>query len=98
MFEGAYCEKCGKEFFPTSMHVYKDYKGMYCSWSCYTHRKDNLRYTRKKVEALENGEVVAAYPSAKFAAEAVGCREETIRDACRKGSKCKGYHWRYVQR
>jgi hypothetical protein len=96
MFEGAYCEKCGKEFFPTAFHVYKDYKGMYCSWSCFNHRKDNQRFTRKRIEVLQNGEVVDTYPSAKYAADVFGCCEQSIGNACRNGTEFKGYHWRYA--
>lgn len=34
------CKKCGKLFIPAPFHVFKDYRGMYCSWTCFNHRKD----------------------------------------------------------
>ena len=34
------CVKCGKKFVPAPYHVYKTWKGYYCSWSCYNHRND----------------------------------------------------------
>ena len=34
------CRRCGKKFFPAALHIYKTYKGYYCSWHCYNHRKD----------------------------------------------------------
>lgn len=37
------CGKCGKAFIPPYNHVFKE-KGrtlkVYCSWSCWNHRKD----------------------------------------------------------
>ena len=34
------CEKCGKEFVPAPLHIYKSGRKLYCSWTCYNHRKD----------------------------------------------------------
>lgn len=34
------CKKCGKEFIPAPLHIYKDGRKIYCSWTCYNHRKD----------------------------------------------------------
>ena len=37
------CEKCGKVFFPTPQHIFKDGKKYYCKWTCYNHRNDKTR-------------------------------------------------------
>lgn len=36
----AKCAKCGKTFCPAPYHVYKDGRKLYCSWTCFNHRKD----------------------------------------------------------
>ena len=50
----------------------------------------------KKVLQLDlEGNILNEYPAASFAAEAVGCKRESIRDACKGRIKvCKGYKWR----
>ena len=35
----AKCKCCGKIFCPAPYHVYKDKKGLYCSYSCYNKRE-----------------------------------------------------------
>lgn len=41
-----------------------------------------------------NGNLIAEYPAASFAAEAIGCKRESIRDACNGKIKlCKGFKW-----
>lgn len=36
----AICKKCGKEFIPAPLHIYKAGSKYYCSWTCYNHRED----------------------------------------------------------
>lgn len=35
-----HCKKCGKEFYPTFYHVYREGQKFYCSWKCFNHRND----------------------------------------------------------
>jgi hypothetical protein len=35
-----HCKKCGKEFLPAPLHIYKTNSKYYCSWTCYNHRDD----------------------------------------------------------
>lgn len=39
----AICEKCGKEFFPTPYHRFRDGGKYYCKWTCYNHRNDSTK-------------------------------------------------------
>ena len=34
------CARCGKTFIVAPQHIYKSNKKIYCSWTCYNHRKD----------------------------------------------------------
>ena len=34
------CKKCGKEFIPTPLYVFKDGAKYYCKWTCFNHRND----------------------------------------------------------
>ena len=36
----AVCKKCGKEFIPAPMHVFKEGTNYYCKWTCFNHRHD----------------------------------------------------------
>ena len=36
----AICKKCGKEFIPAPMHVFKEGTNWYCKWTCFNHRKE----------------------------------------------------------
>ena len=42
------CQKCGKEFTPAPMHIFKVGRKYYCKWTCYNHRND------KPEEVTEN--------------------------------------------
>ena len=93
-----YCKKCGKEFYPTLEHVYKDHTGMYCCWTCFDHHRKNKKYPYKRVELIDkNGEVIFTYKSARYAAEVVKGTEEDIRKACKFGTVYFGYRWRYAK-
>ena len=96
--EPYFCKKCGKEFYPTPDHVYKDYTGTYCCWTCFNyHRKtENKKFHRKKIEILTGGEVVDTYPSAQYAAKVFRVEPDMIQKACREERYFKGYHWRYA--
>lgn len=55
MLTPAYCKKCGKEFYPTPEHVYKDYTGIYCCWTHFDeHRKQKREKYKKTDESIEN--------------------------------------------
>lgn len=97
MLEGSYCEKCGKEFFPTPMHAYKDRSGYYCSWTCFNHREIKKKGIYAfKVECYDlEGNFIDIYDSADIAAEALGFDKWHIQKACRDGMPYKKYIWRY---
>ena len=105
MIEGTNCVKCGKEFFPTPLHVYRDWRGSYCCWTCYNHRNDGSKrgVNTKQVEQWStDGELIKIFKSAVEAAEAVDVEPDTIAHACRKAQyetrllyPCQGYMWRY---
>lgn len=94
-----YCTKCGKEFYPTPVHIYKDYNGRYCSWTCFNHRNDGKPNKPMAVECVypETGEVAKTFPSATKAAEWIGAVPKTITRALELGCESKGYLWRYKQ-
>ena len=94
------CPRCGKMFIPAPLHVYKDDKGIYCSWSCYN--KTPPKKVRKKrpsrpVNQYEkSGVFVQSFSDAVEAANTgIGSPEE-IRKACNKNTPYKGYLWRYA--
>lgn len=49
---------------------------------------------RKPVECIETGE---QYASITAVARVLGVTESSVYQALRKGSRCKGYHWRFVK-
>ncbi len=95
----AHCVRCNKIFFPTPEHIYKDYRGRYCSWTCFNHRNDGKVPRYKQVECLYPGtdEVVKTFQSATKAAEWVGTCVQLIDKSCREGTERKGYLWRYKE-
>lgn len=99
MLEGSYCKTCGKEFFPTPLHVYKDTRGVYCCWTCYNHRaskKKGIYAYRVERYDLE-GNFLDIYDSADIAAEAFGIIGRYIQKACREGTPYGGYLWKYAK-
>lgn len=46
-FKMVKCKRCGKEFLPAPLHVYKDGSKYYCTWTCYNHRKDKPPEVKK---------------------------------------------------
>lgn len=95
--EGYPCKACGQLIFPTPDHVYKDSSGLYCCWTCFSHRNDK----KKKTKGVEiecffvDGEHLKTFESAKKAAKWIGTTENTIHIACESGRIIKGYLWRY---
>jgi DNA-directed RNA polymerase subunit RPC12/RpoP len=90
-----FCVKCGKEFYPTSEHRYKDYAGRYCSWTCFNHRKDGRKYKYQAVECLyADGTPVRTFQSATKAAEWIGGEPTRIKEACNNNTFYKNYYWR----
>jgi hypothetical protein len=103
-----FCPRCGKEFYPTSLWVYKTTDGiLYCSWKCIqAKRKEDAalrrkKYNRigfvyKKVEQLTlNGELVEVHDSVRAAAYAVNGKRRSIYAAIKHKIKYKSYLWRY---
>lgn len=100
MLEEAKCARCGKEFYPTAEHVYKDYfNKKYCSWTCYNHRNDGKQKVYKEVEQYTlDGEFVRDFKSANEAAEFVGCNPSNIRMVCLgKNKSCAKFLWKYKE-
>lgn len=50
----ATCRKCGKEFIPAPMHIFKDNGKYYCKWTCYNHRNDKPKEVTENEEIIEN--------------------------------------------
>lgn len=93
-----YCPHCGKIFFPTPMHVYKDSKHRYCSWTCFNHRNDGKKHRWSMVEALySDGTVAMTFQSATKAAEWLGGQPHEIKQAIDNNTTYKGYLWRTKQ-
>lgn len=91
------CPKCGKNFIPAPMHVYKEYGRVYCSWTCYNHRNDEklLRKAKSVAQYTKQGEYIKTFPNANIAAVQTNYIARYIREACRLHKPYKGYIWRY---
>lgn len=91
------CKKCKKVFIPAPQHVYRDGRGMYCSWHCFNHRNDAKTERKiKKVELhSESGCLLKVFTSATDAAEQTGFDARRIRDACRDQTPYQGFTWKY---
>lgn len=105
MFREAVCKRCGKTFITTYNWAYKECGKYYCSFPCYNHRKDTqpqdevtkpLRKNKPVEQYSKGGDLIAVYPSAKLAAEALNIEADGIREACRGEKKLyKGFLWQY---
>lgn len=95
--KAVYCIKCGKEFYPTSEHIYKDNRGRYCSWTCFNHRNDGKKSRYTPVEKCTlNGVLIETYQSLNKANEYnAGCSISGIREAIETREPYKGFLWRY---
>lgn len=94
------CVRCGKNFIAAPLHIYKDDKGLYCSWTCYNHRRDVAKQPRKKFKPVEQyssdgKKLIRIYASAIDAVEYTGFTLNCIREACRSGKPYNGYMWKY---
>lgn len=92
------CPKCGKNFIPAPMHVYRTETRIFCSWTCYLHRNDkkNRGYHYKIVEQLTlDGELVREIKGTAEAAAIIDGSQNGIQQACREQKIYKGYLWRY---
>lgn len=96
MWSGSICPKCGKEFFSTALHAYKDDSGVnYCSYSCLNHRFDDADEYRP-IEMLNfDGVVLKTFNSIVEAWNYVGGKPERIRDAARNEIGYRRFKWRY---
>ena len=105
-----HCPICKREFFPTSLWVYRDARRTpYCSWKCLQvkHKADEEKRKAakkakqanrvyKKIQQVDkDGTVVAVFESAMVAADAVEGLYNCIYGAARSGEKYKGFYWRY---
>lgn len=99
MFTERICKKCGKVFCPAPQHIFVDEKGMYCSWTCFNHRKDEKPNTGRSVKKVElyslGGCLLKAFTSATDAAKKTGYLANGIRDACREQKPYMGFIWKY---
>lgn len=98
--EPSFCKECGKEFYPTPMHVYKDERGIFCSWTCYRkeyHEKQELKKrTSRQIEKYTLDNVyIKTYKDAVDAAIDICGQEQRVRKACREGIIYKNHLWRY---
>lgn len=97
------CAICGKIFYPTELHVYKDHHGLYCSWTCYRKRdqikgpaKIRMRQRYKKIDQYTlDGEYVDTHVNAEYAAYAVDGVVGSLRAAITNERPYKGYVWKY---
>lgn len=92
------CKKCGKVFITAPYHIYKDYRGFFCSWTCYLHKDDNKgKRKNKRVELWnESGdEVLRVFKNAEDASRETGYSAEEIRQACHNGEVYRGFVWMY---
>ena len=46
------CAKCGREFIPAPLHIFKAGGKYYCKWTCYNHRDDK----QKEEKAYEDNQ------------------------------------------
>ena len=100
MLQGSLCKTCGKEFFPTPMHVYKDYSGQYCCWTCFSRRTTKKKGIHAfKIERYDlDGIFLDIHDSADIAAEIFDLGSREIQRACRDGTPYGGYLWKYEKK
>lgn len=93
------CNKCKKVFIPAPEHIYKDGDNIYCSWTCYNHRKDGVAtHGPRMVEVYDkDGDLTRRFASVRKAADFTGFNEQTIREACRTGRLYQGFIWKYKE-
>ena len=97
------CGRCGKSFIPAPQHALKDARNVYCSCTCFMHRKDGTKKkkvgSKRRVEQYtKDGEYIQTFIDSETAAKSVNCAQNSIMAACRKGKSCRGYMWKYTER
>lgn len=101
-----HCKICGKEFYPTTDHIYKENGEYYGCWTCFNRRekKKAPRWSTKTIEVYNlEGELLETFTSVEKAADYVGGIGNNIRAACKKAEMSpdklwgyKVYLWRYA--
>ena len=95
------CKRCGKNFWVAPYHIYRDEKGMYCTWTCYNHRNDDkpkAQTHRKSIPIIQydkSGNVVKTFNSMADAANDINGTAKSISRVCKTHTPYKGYLWRY---
>lgn len=95
------CKRCGKNFFVAPYHIYRDEKGMYCTWTCYNHRNDDKPKAQTHPKSIpiiqydKSGNVVKTFDSLAEAASHINGTAKTISRVCKTRTPYKGYLWRY---
>lgn len=103
MFKEVKCAKCKKMFIPAPQHALVDGRGMYCSCTCFLHRKDGVKGRSPNKEAYKvlqytkDGEYIKTYESARQAAELLGVYPNSVATACRQGNIYRGFLWKYAK-
>lgn len=96
------CRKCGKNFIPTYDWVYKDDRGIYCSYPCYNHREvcERKRKQSMPVElyAMDGKTLLKTFDNAVDAANITQHNLDRVRKACRDGTPFAGFIWKYKGR
>lgn len=92
------CPICGKHFFPTPEHVYKNGKKVFCSYTCFLKGKTQAGAFSKKVSQYAlDGTLIKTFDSAVLASTKTGIHLNSIRLCCRNQQKTAGgYLWQYA--
>lgn len=98
-FRTVKCPYCGKEFFPTANHIYKDKNtnAEYCCWTCFNHRYDDLN-DRRPIEMLNfDGKVMKTFNSVAEALLYAGGTPKGLLNAVGNEIGYRRFKWRYKQ-
>lgn len=100
------CAKCGCEFVPAVEHSMREDGRYYCKPTCWMHRREVKKRKQGAWASLKkpvlhynaSGEVIAEYPSAKEATEALNLGKKTIFTLLKKGNpRRNGDYFRYKE-
>lgn len=91
------CRYCGKEFVPAPQHALRDTYGFYCKPTCFLHRDELKKKRGKRVQMYRGDELLEVFKTSTAAAQWVAGEPKLVRDACRRGTKYKGYSWKYEE-
>ena len=104
MFAESKCVKCGKLFIPAPQHALVDYRGYYCSCTCFLHRNDGVQEEKRgakpcKVERYtKDGKYMKTYKDAKQAAFEVDGNDKSLARAIRTGTLYRQSYWKYAEK